>query len=98
MLKLGWEANISATKPRVYPLGNDAWRLIDDTFDKMHKQGCLKFTTNPTFFSFPVFIVWKSDSDGKRKGCIIVDIRKLNNLVLSDSYSLPLQSEIIANV
>ena len=64
----------------------------------MHKQRCLKFTTNPTPFSFPVFVVWKSDSDGKKKGCAVVDIRKLNDLVLPDFYPLPLQSEIIANV
>lgn len=48
--------------------------------------------------SFLVFIVWKSDSDGKRKSHAVVDIFKLNNLMLPNSYPLPLQSEIIANV
>lgn len=67
-------------------------------FDEMHKQGRLKFTTNPTPFSFLVFVVWKSDSDGKTKYRAVVDIRKLNDLVLLDSYLLPLQSEIIANI
>ena len=98
LLKSGWEAKVSAIKPRVYPLGNNARRLVDDTFDEIHKQRRLKFITDPTLFSFPVIVVWKSDSDGKKKGRAIVDIRKLNNLVLPDSYPLPLQSEIIANV
>ena len=89
---------VSAIKLRVYPLGNDAWKLVDDTFNEMHKQGRLEFTTDLTPFSFPVFVVWKSDSDGKKKGRAVVDIRKLNNLVIPDSYPLPLQSEIIANV
>lgn len=89
-LKPGWEAKVSAIKPRVYCLGNDVRRLVDDTFDEMHKQGRLKFTTDPTPFSFPVFVVWKSDSDGKRKGRAVMDIRKLNDLVLPDSYPLPL--------
>ena len=64
----------------------------------MHKQKRLKFTTNPTFFSFPVFVVWKSDSNGKKKSCVSVDIRKLNDLVLPNLYPLLLQSEMIANV
>lgn len=97
-LKPGWEAKVSAIKPKVYPLGNDARRLVDNTFNELHQQGRMKFMSNPTSFSFPIFVVWKSDSEGKKKGHAVVDIRKLNNLVLPDSYPLPLQSEIIANV
>lgn len=97
-LKPGWETKVSPIKPRVYPLGNDARQLIDDTFNEMHTQGRLEFTTRPTPFSFPVFVVRKSGSDGKKKGCAVMDIRKLNHLVLPDSYPLPLQSEIITNV
>lgn len=64
----------------------------------MYKQGRLKYITDPTPFSFPVFVIYKIDSHGKRKGRAVVDIRKLNNLVLPDSYPLLLQSEIIANI
>ena len=46
-LKPGWEAKVSAIKPRVYPLGNEARQLVDKTFDKMHCFGRLKFTTGP---------------------------------------------------
>ena len=89
-LKPGWEAKVSAIKPRVYPLGNDTRQLVDDTFNELHQQGLMKFTSNPTPFSFPVFVVWKSDSKGKKKGCAVVDIRKLNDLVLPNSYPLSL--------
>lgn len=58
----------------------------------------MKFTSNSTPFSFPVFVVWKSNSKGKKKGCAVVDIRKLNDLGLPNSYPLPLQLKIIANV
>ncbi len=64
----------------------------------MYKQSRLEYTTDPTSFSFPVFVIYKTDSHGKRKGCIVVDIQKLNDLVLLDSYPLPLQLEKIANV
>lgn len=82
----------------MYPLGNEARRVVNNIFDKIYRQGHLKYTTNPTPFSFSVFIVYKTDSQGKRKGHAVVDIRKLNDLVLPDSYPLPLQSKIIANV
>ena len=97
-LKPGWEAKVSAIKPRVYPLGNEARQIVDETFDEIYCLGRLKFTSEHTPFSFPVFVIYKLDAEGKRKGRAVVDIRKLNDMVLSDSYPLPLQSEIIANV
>ena len=84
-LKPGWESKILTIKPRIYPLGNEARRVIDDTFDEMHKQGHLQYTTDPTPFSFPVFIVFKIDHQGKRKSRAVVDIRRLNELVLPNS-------------
>ena len=56
-LKPGWEAKISAIKPRVCPLRNEAHQLVNETFDKMYCLGRLKFTSEYTPFSFPVFIV-----------------------------------------
>ena len=56
-LKPGWEAKVSAIKPRIYPLGNEARQLVDETFDEMHRLGRLKFTSEHTPFSFPVFVV-----------------------------------------
>lgn len=93
-----WESKVSIIKPKVYPLGNESRRLVDKTFDKMYRQGRLKFTTKPTPFCFPVFIIWKIDVEGEKKGHVVVNIWKLNDIVLPDSYPLPLQSDIITNV
>lgn len=64
----------------------------------MHRLGRLKFTIEHTSFSFLVFVIWKVDVEGKRKSRTLVDICKLNEMVFSDSYTLFLQSKIIANV
>lgn len=85
-------------KPRVYPLNNKNQQVINKTFDKIHCLSRLKFTTEYTLFSFLVFVVCKVNAEGKRKVKAMVDIRNLNEMVLSDSYALFLQSEIIANV
>lgn len=40
-------------------------------------------------FSFPMFVVWKTNAEGKRKGKAIVNIQKLNKMVFFDFYPLP---------
>lgn len=97
-LKSGWEAKVSAIKPRVYLPRNKACQRVDNTFDKMHCLGRLKFTFKHIPFCFLVFVIWKLDAEGKKKSRIVVDIPKLNDMVLPDSYPLALQSQIIANV
>lgn len=98
LLKPGLESRVASIKPRVYPLGNNSKSLVNKTFDEMQCLGRLKFIDSYTPSSFPVFVVWKTTSNGKRKSCAVVDIRKLNELVIPDAYPLPLQSEIIVNV
>ena len=50
-------------------------------------------------FNFFIFVVWKNvpspDSDIKRKGRIIIDIRALNKITITDAYPMPLQLDII---
>ena len=86
----------AVSKPgRVYPVGQKDREVIDKTFDKLHDQGKMTWSTMPTPFSYPVFVVWKDTADG-RKGRVVVDIRELNKIAENDTYPLPLQSEIIA--
>lgn len=97
-LKPGWETKVSGIKPKVYPLGIEARRLVDQTFDKIQRLGRLNYTTSHTPFSFPVFVVYKTNVKEEKKGCTVVDICKLNDLVIPDAYPLLLQSDIIASV
>ena len=96
-LRTDWQSHLHTIKPRIYPLGNKAKALVDETFDKLQWQNCLVYTQTHTSFSFPVFIVWKPGLNGKKDRAII-DIRRINNLVIPDTYPLPLQSDIIATV
>lgn len=97
-LKSRWESKVSAIKPNVYLLDIDNYRLVDETFDELQHFGCLKYITSHIFFSFPIFVIWKTAVNGEKKGQVVVDIWKLNNLVIPNAYPLPFQSEIIANV
>ena len=82
----------------MYLLGIEAKRLVDETFDKMQRLGRLKYTISHTPFSFPVFVVYKTNAKGERKGRTVVDIRKLNDLIVPDAYLLLLQSDMIASI
>lgn len=97
-LKPGYEAKVLAIKPIIYSLGNKTCQLVYKTSDEMHCLGRFKFMSKHISFTFPIFIVWKLDAKSKKKSRAIVDIQKLNNMVFPDSYSLPLQSEIITNI
>ncbi len=95
-LRSDWETRISG-KAKVYPLGTEDKKLVDQTFDDLHAKGRLKYTTNSTPFSYPVFVVWKM-VNGQRKGRVVIDIRGLNAITLPDAYPLPLQSDVISAV
>lgn len=58
----------------------------------------LKYITSYTPFNFLVFVIYKTNAKGERKWYAVVDIWKLNDLVIPDAYPLPLQLDIIASV
>lgn len=97
-LKPGSETKVSNIKPRVYLLGIKAKHLVDKIFDKMQRLGRLKYTTSHTLFRFPVFVVYKTNVKRERKVYAVVNIRKLNDLVIPDVYFFLLQSNIIVSI
>ena len=87
----------SVKAARVYPLGQRDREVIDETFDKMHDQGKMEWSLQPTPFSFPCFVVWRNHPAG-RKGRVVVDIRELNRIAEADTYPLPAQADIVGLV
>lgn len=64
----------------------------------MQYLGSFKYTNAHIFFSFPVFVVWKTTVDREKKDRAVVNIWNLNYLVIPNAYPLLLQSDIIARV
>lgn len=92
------KSDATAKPSRVYPVSQKDKDVIDETFNKMHDQGKMEWSSQPTPYSYPVFVVWRQMPDGSRKGRVVVDIRGLNKVTESDSYPLPLQSDITSAV
>lgn len=52
-LRLYWEDKAAKTA-RVYSLGADARKVIDDTFEKLHEQGRMSWSSQSKPFGYPV--------------------------------------------
>ena len=95
-LRSDWENKIK-DKIKIYSMKTKNRQILNDTFDKLHKQNKLSWTTKSTLFFFSCFVVWRKSFEQK-KNRVIVDIRKLNVVVQSDAYSVSLQSDILTTV
>ena len=96
-LKPGWEKKIPK-KCRVYPVGPREQEVIEKQIEKLVSQDRMFRTKRSVPFSFPVFVVWRTLSDGTRKSRMVVDIRGLNKIVLMDSYPMKTQEEMMATI
>lgn len=89
-----WNTAGAKLAHKVYPLGPKDREVVDKIHGKLHEQGRMSYSTQPTPFGFPVFVVWR-EVDGQSKGRAVVDIRGLNKVSTTDAYPIPLQSDII---
>lgn len=90
-----WNTADAKLAHKVYPMGPKDREFIDQTHDKLHTQGRMQWSAEPTPFGFPVFVVWRT-VNGERKGRVVVDIRGLNKVAMTDAYPMPLQTDITA--
>ena len=53
-MPINLKADAVAKPAKVYPLGHKDREVVDKTFDNLHEQGKMRYTTQPTPFSYPV--------------------------------------------
>ncbi|RMJ21267.1 Integrase core domain-containing protein, partial [Aspergillus sp. HF37] len=93
-LKDGWRDGLP--KPRVYRQGKHQRDLIDRTFQPLHDQGKMAFSTKQALLTASVFVVSRNvPGSDKTNDRVVIDMRDPNSRVDKDLYSLPTQSEII---
>ena len=89
------DVKIKAVK--IYPLGFADRQIVDKNFDKLHAQRRMEFTTQPTLYGYPVFVVWRTIRK-ERKKRVVINIRCLNKITVTNSYFMPLQTDITSAV
>jgi hypothetical protein len=92
-LKEEWQ-NKMIVKIKIYSLNTNDKKMINDIFNRFQTQNKLKFIIAATSFAYSVFVIW-TVKDDVRKNKVIVNIRDLNALLISDAYLVSSQSEII---
>jgi hypothetical protein len=95
-LKSNCETTISE-KLKMYSLEVKDKKLIDQIFDDLQTKKRFKLIIELTIFSYLLFVVWKTVND-KKKRRVVVNIKDLNFMILSDVYFFSLQADIISTV
>ncbi len=92
-LKKKWQDKMTV-KIKIYSLKTNDKKMMNDIFNRLQTQSRLKFTIATTLFNYSIFVMWIVKND-VRKDKAIMNIRRLNALLISDAYSIFSQSEII---
>lgn len=72
VLKSKWmpirlKSRMQSTGAKVYQLGLIDRKLIDKTFDSLHKRGKMEWSKNPTQYKALVFVIWRTLPSGEKK-------------------------------
>ena len=92
-----WREIYKPGQAKIYPVSPRDREVIDKTFDELHEQERMEWTNQSTPFSFPCFVVWKSN-EATAKGRVVIDIRALNKISMPDAYPMPTQSDILSQM
>jgi hypothetical protein len=79
------EVKIEAVK--VYSMKWKKRELINETFNKLHDQEKMHWTTESITHEASIFVIWRMINE-ERKERMIINIRDLNKIVKFDSYSI----------
>lgn len=88
----------TTTKTIIYFLEARDRDLINKIFDDLHSKDRFQWTKKNIFWNYFCFVVWKVDSNEVEKRRMIVNMKRLNDLTISNVYFLFLQFGIIVVV
>jgi hypothetical protein len=98
-LKSNWVDKIKSN--RIYFLESDKRVIVNEIFDNLHVKEKMKWFTNSTSFDYSIFVIYRTIIKNDkliRKKRVVIDIRKLNAIILTDAYSMSAQTNIIVAV
>jgi hypothetical protein len=87
ILKSNWANKIKSNK--IYFLESDERKLMNETFDNLHRKDKMKWSINSILFDYLVFVIYRiviKDDKLICKDRVVVDIRDLNVIILSNAY------------
>ncbi len=98
-LKSNWVDKIKINK--IYSLNSNERAIIDETFDNLHVKEKMKWFIKSISFEYFVFVIYRTmmkNDKLTRKNRVVINIRDLNAIIVSDVYSMFVQTDIIVAV
>jgi uncharacterized protein (UPF0333 family) len=98
-LKSNWADKIKSN--RIYSLRSNERVIVDEIFDNLHFKEKMKWFTNSTSFDYFVFVIYRiimKNDKSTRKERAVIDIRRLNAIIVTDAYFMSAQTNIIVAV
>jgi hypothetical protein len=94
-LKSDWANRIKFNK--IYSLDFDERAIMKKTFDNLHNKDKIKWFTNFISFDYFVFVIYRTVMKNDKLVCkerIVINIRDLNVIIVSNVYSMSTQTNI----
>ena len=96
------KSDAKMTVVKVYSIDFKNKALIDNFFDRMHEQNRMKWSTTSIKHDYFVFVTWRTilklDQEWIQKERVMIDIKSLNKIAETNSYSMSLQIDIISTI
>ena len=75
--------------------------IIDEILDKLHDQKKTYWIQSSVFYACLIFVAWWTvykDEKLIQKKQAVINLKELNHAIVSDTYFLSLQSDIIVSI
>ena len=96
------QSNAKLLSSKVYSMSQKNQKFINKKFDKLQTQNKLKYINQFISYNYSIFVVWrivhKSNEFSKRKSRVVVNIKNLNKAIISNTYLMSFQANVIVFV
>ncbi len=95
-LKFDWTNKIKLNK--IYFLKSNEEILINKIFDNLHAKDKMKWSIKLISFEYSIFVIYRTIMKNEklvRKNRVVMNIKKLNAIIVFDAYLMSAQTNII---
>ena len=97
-ISIKFRSKVKIETIKIYSLKLVNRHFVDEIFDKLYAQNRMKYITQFISHDYSIFVVWRIVFDfdeSKKKNRVMINIRELNKISITNSYSILLQLNII---
>ena len=97
-MSIKFRSKVKIEAIKIYSLKSINRQFVDEICNKLHIQDRMKYITQSISYNYSIFVVWRivfNFDESKKKSRVVINIRDLNKISITNSYSMSLQLIII---